>query len=152
MVATPTEPEAKVKIYKQQKIAGVLFVWAAKIGFYVLLYFSGLLVVSFFANTLRAFWMLCFALSLFALCGHFAAWLILSYRSMGYGISGSFLYWEYWLLAMASGASAVFVFSSYQRYLVLLLLAGGIWLSTRFIPMLWVVPCRAIGLSLGLVR
>ena len=76
-MAAPLEPESDSKSasIKRLQDSGILFVWAAKIGFYVLLYFAGLLAVSIFANTLRTFWMLCFALSLFAPCGHFAAWL-----------------------------------------------------------------------------
>jgi len=149
-MATPVEPESYSKSAQISRLqdSGVLFFWAARIGFYVLLYFVGLLIVSIFANTHRAFWMLCFALSLFALCSHFVAWLILSYRSMGYGVSGSFLYWEYWLLAMASGTSAPFAFSGYQRYLVLFLLVAGVGLSVQFVPLLWFVPVRAIGRSI----
>ena len=150
MMAMPTEPASEGKSESNMRLrnSSVVFSWAAKIGFYVLLYFVGLLLVSIFANTLRAFWMLCFALSLFALCGHFVAWLILYYRSMGYGISGSFLYWEYWLLAIASGTSTLFAFSGYQRYLVLFLLVAGAGLSTQFVPLLWFVPVRAIGRSI----
>jgi hypothetical protein len=156
IMSAPTEPESEsesrsARIGRLQKSSSV-FIWATQIGCYVLLYSVGLLVASIFVRSLHILWIICFLFSVLALCGHLAAWLILSYRSMGYGISSSFLFWEYWLLALASGVSTFFAFSSYQRYLVLLLLVGGIWLSTRFIPMLWVVPWRAIGRSLGLVR
>jgi hypothetical protein len=133
-------------------LAGVLVVWSAKIGFFVLLYFASLLVVSFFAKTPRTSWMICFLLSLLGLSGHFAAWLMLAYRSKGYGVSGSFLFWEYWLLVLASGVSASFAFRGYERYFVLFLFVVAVWLSSQFIPMLWYVPVHAVGRFLGKVR
>jgi hypothetical protein len=130
--------------------AAALFVWAAKIGFFVLLYFVALLVASTLAHTPRAFWMVCFSLSLLALGGHLAAWLILSFRSKGFGISGSFLFWEFWLLTLASVVSALFAFHGKERYLVLFLLVGALLVSTQLVGLLWIVPVRAIGRVLRL--
>jgi hypothetical protein len=153
-MAAPYEPETDSKsgAIVRPRHARVLLVWSAKIGFFVLLYFVGLLVASVFAKAPRPFWMICFVLSLLGLCGYFAAWLILAYRSMGYGISGSFLFWEYWLLALASGVSASFAFSGLQRYFVLLLVVSGVWLSSQFVPLLWYVPVRAVSRLLRQVR
>ena len=82
---------------------------------------------------------------------HLAAWLVFSYHSpMGYGIAGSFLFWEYWLLALASVVSALFAFHGNERYLVLLLLIGGIVVSTQLVGLLWIVPVTAIGRVLRL--
>ena len=76
--------------------------------------------------------------------------MVLSYRSIGYGISGSFLFWEYWLLALASIISALFAFHGKERYLVLILLVGGIVVSTQLVGLLWIVPVTAIGRVLRL--
>jgi len=153
-MAASTEPESKSKTANRRRLrnSGMLFVWAAKLGFFALLYFLGLLVASILVSTPHVLWMICFLLSLLALCGHVAAWWILSYRSKGYGISGSFLYWEYWLLVMGSGVSALFAFRSYQRYLVLFLLAVGIWVSLQFFRLLWTVPVRALSRSVKLTN
>src|ERR1700746_2108376 len=114
--------------------SAALFVWAAKVGFFVLLCFAGLLVASIFTKIPRSFWMICLLLSLLVLGGHLAAWLVFSYRSpMGYGIARSFLFWEYWRLALASVVSALFAFHGNERYLVLFLLIGGIVVSTQLV-------------------
>jgi hypothetical protein len=143
----PLESEAKSEPLSAARLqrSGMIFSWAGKIGFWVLLYFVSLLIAAPFARIPRALWMICFDFSLLALAGHLAAWFVLSYRSIGYGISGSFLILEYWLLVMASTVSASFAFGGYRRYLVLFLLVSGISLLLLFTPMLWVGPVRAIG-------
>jgi hypothetical protein len=155
-MAAPREPVSEsrsARVERLQKSSRV-FIWAAQIGFYVLLYFVGLLVASIFVGSLHILWKICFLLSVLALCGHLAAWLILSHRSMGYGISSSFsfLIWEFWLLGVASGVSTFFAFSSYQRYLVLFLLVGIIGVSSSFIPLLRTAPVRALGRTIRPVR
>jgi hypothetical protein len=127
----------------------VIFALAAKIGFLALAIFIVLLIASIFANTPRILWLIGFLAALFALCAQLAGWLVLSYRSAGYGMGGTFLYWEYWLLVLASGVSASFAFSGWLRYLALCLLAGGIWLSTQFFGLLWMVPYRSAVRLLG---
>lgn len=123
--------------------SATLFRLAGTLGLFALLFCAALLIALGFASVPRSLWISSFVLNIAALCGQLAAWLTLSYRSGGYGVSGSFLYWEYWLLSMASFLSASLTFTGYQRYVAFVVLAIGVRFSTQLVPLLWSVPYRS---------
>jgi hypothetical protein len=93
-----------------------IFGWATIIGWFALLYCACLVIAAVFVRVPISMWTICFAMNLVVLGAHLSGWLVISHDSMGYGVGGSILYTEYWLVALATAVSAVFTFTSPLRF------------------------------------
>lgn len=146
-MAVPDESQSEgTPLWKAQLMYIVkLFLAAANIGFLALLCVVGLLLASVIASTpSRGWWIISFAFAFVALSTHLATWLVLFRRAAGFGASNPLLFWQYWLLVLASGLSIPFAFRGYVRYLAFGALVCELLVSLRFTPV-WYLAIRGFG-------